>query len=76
MKKKLFIIKHNGKPVKGEVYDLKMEAKASRDALGGVEKGFCVSKGPDHIGNHGHRYVKARGLAARKFQAGQVVVLP
>ena len=56
--KKLFIIK-NIRP--GEVkragvdvpFDNKMEAKRVRDMVGGVEKGFYISRGPDHIGPHG-----------------------
>lgn len=38
--------------VNGEYFANKVEAKAARDA--GPE-GSKVSKGPDHIGNHGRR---------------------
>jgi len=53
--KRLFVVKKHGKTVKNSGYELKGEAKADRDALGGVEAGFTVSKGPDHKGNHGNR---------------------
>ncbi|NIP43111.1 MAG: hypothetical protein GWO28_10485 [candidate division Zixibacteria bacterium] len=40
--------------------DDKMFAKGMRDALGGVDKGFHVSHGPDHMGKHGNRLSRMR----------------
>lgn len=38
----------------------KLEAKAYRDTCGGISKGFYVSRGPDHIGPHGHKIRRMR----------------
>lgn len=65
MTKQLFVVKNregkvvaSGMPdpatVKNVPYANKQEAKIARDALGGIKKGFYVSRGRDHIGPHGH----------------------
>lgn len=57
--KRLFCVKHthNPKAVKAVgidcFFDNKPEAKQARDSVGGVDAGFYVSRGPDHIGKHG-----------------------
>lgn len=52
--KRLFKVcmKGSNKPVDGAFFENKMDAKGLRDAKGGVECGFRVSLGPDHIGKH------------------------
>lgn len=40
--------------------DDKMFAKDLRDALGGVGQGYHISRGPDHIGKHGHGIARMR----------------
>lgn len=59
--KRLFVIKNSqGKLLKEEhgvlYFDNKMKAKETRDLYNkvGVNQYF-ISKGPDHIGNHGHK---------------------
>lgn len=77
MKRLFFIRKPNGKmynpdsqfidfyhdgsmSVEGYFHN-KMDAKIVRNALGGVEAGYHVSRGPDHIGPHGEQpYPKMR----------------
>jgi hypothetical protein len=46
--------------VNGEFFSNKIEAKKARDA---GPKGSKVSKGPDHIGNHGHSVPATRHRA-------------
>jgi hypothetical protein len=68
--KRLFCVKNSkGKKIPlstfGYVYegvytDSKEHAKAVRDEVGGVEKGFHISRGPDHIGKHGHTVPRMR----------------
>lgn len=55
--KRLFVVKHGRN---AEYFSNKMTAKAYRDNLGGVEAGVHISKGPDHIGNHGHSVPRMR----------------
>ena len=55
--KKLFVVKkHNGKII--EHYENKECAKMYRDELGGIEAGYTIGRGPDHIGSHGNRNPK------------------
>lgn len=46
--------------VNGTYFSNKIEAKTARDA---GPKGSKVSKGPDHMGNHGHRVPSTRHRA-------------
>lgn len=46
--------------VNGSYFSNKIEAKAARDA---GPKGSKVSKGPDHMGNHGHSVPATRHRA-------------
>ena len=46
--------------VNGEYFGNKTDAKTARNAAG---KGSKVSKGPDHMGNHGHRVPATRHRA-------------
>jgi hypothetical protein len=43
-----------------EFTSCKKEAKAFRDKLGGTNGGYYVSRGPDHMGKHGHRVARMR----------------
>jgi len=59
--KKVDLITLTGAPYKhGKYVDCKKHAKWCRDEFGGVEKGFRVSRGPDHIGKHGHTIPRMR----------------
>lgn len=51
--KELFVVKNSANKVCA-ICSNKMDAKTERDLLGGVDAGFRVSRGKDHIGNHGH----------------------
>jgi hypothetical protein len=61
--KRLFCIKHVSDPkaVKSigldTYWESKAEAKAARDEANKIKPGFHVSRGPDHIGKHGHTSV-------------------
>ena len=46
--------------VNGEFFENKMAAKEARNA---GPKGSTVEKGPDHMGNHGHRVPATRHRA-------------
>jgi hypothetical protein len=50
--KDLFVVRNGNKTVSGPFCD-KQLAKAIRDEAGGVEGGFTVGRGPDHMGKHG-----------------------
>ena len=44
----------------GSFFEVKSTAKKFRDLVGGVERGFYISRGPDHMGKHGHSLAKMR----------------
>jgi len=59
--KRLFVVKDSkGKVVSKDSFDDKMRAKAFRDLLGGIEHGYYVSRGKDHIGVHGNSLCRMR----------------
>jgi len=53
--------------VAGTHFESKPEAKKFRDTE--APKGSKVSKGPDHIGNHGHRSPTTRHRAPQGYFA-------
>ena len=46
--KKLFVVKKDGRVVSGDLLN-KMDAKRTRDELGGIAEGFHVSRGVDNL---------------------------
>ena len=64
--KRLFVVTHITSAYRSVEFADKMEAKAHRDSLGGIEEGLCVSRGPDHMGKHGCRGVPHKHAEARR----------
>jgi hypothetical protein len=54
--------------VNGEFFDNKVAAKAARDA---GKPGSKVSKGPDHMGNHGRRVPDTHHRGPRDAAGGR-----
>ena len=51
--KRLFIVKHKHSDYQSIDFDNKTLAKIQRDVMG---EGCYIAKGPDNMGNHGHKH--------------------
>lgn len=60
----LFVVKNSANKVVADKLISKERAKAIRDEMGGIAKGFRVSRGKDNIASPASR--KSRNMAQRK----------